>query len=128
MAAISIRERMNPDQPMMKPDREFIRLECLMVDPITEIAQQSRKRLPYVVVRKADVLLRAPVPSSPPPCLVKHAPVQLSHVVLSEGILPLKISRVKCPAVGFENILALPLVEFFLRCEIRDEVVLFLGR
>jgi hypothetical protein len=71
---------MNQHEAMMKPDREFVRPECRVLDPVTRIAQQSHERLPDLVVSSADVLLTGPVRPNPLPGLVEHAPMQLSHV------------------------------------------------
>jgi hypothetical protein len=75
MATVAIGEWMNPDEPMMKPDSEFVRLKGLMFDPIASITQETRQRLTDLVMRDTDVLFCGSVGAGPFPRLVKHAQV-----------------------------------------------------
>jgi hypothetical protein len=38
MTAISVWKRVDGDQSMVKPDRNFIRRKCLILDPIADVA------------------------------------------------------------------------------------------
>jgi len=38
MATVAVSERMDPNELMVKPDREFVRIEGLMLYPIARIA------------------------------------------------------------------------------------------
>jgi hypothetical protein len=59
--------------------------------------------------------------------------MQFSHVGFRERdltiqILSIQIAWIECPCSGFEDVLALPLIELFLRGEVRNQVVLLFGR
>jgi hypothetical protein len=53
--------------------------------------------------------------------------MQLSYISFRERVLAIQIARIERPRGGFEDVLALPLIQFFFRGEVGDKVILLLG-
>jgi hypothetical protein len=97
VTAISIRERVNRDQAMVEPHRNLIRWKCLVLDPITNVAQQASKLYANTVSLNTDVALRRSELAGPLPYVSEHLPVQCSHEVFAEHSLSSDTRRRPAP-------------------------------
>src|SRR6267154_738933 len=128
MAAISVGKRVDGNQAVMKADGEFIGSIGSVFQPIACIAQQSGESVADFMVGNADVLFGGSIGSRPFPRLIEHAQMEISYVGLDKRIMPAKMVGRERPGIGFENVLSLPLIEFFLGRQIGNEVRLLIGR
>src|SRR5690606_11558106 len=81
-----VRKGMDLHQPVMKPGGGLERREAAMFGPVARIAEKHAELDGNIERIDADVLLRQPERSCPPPNVPEKAPVQLAHERLRQNV------------------------------------------
>src|SRR6266446_672316 len=121
MPAVSVRKRVNEHKLMMEPNGYFVGGVCAVLNPIANGTEQSHDSLSNFMDGNSDVFFGAAILARPLPCLVEHPPMQLADVFVGGHINRVRAVCVS-PLAPKQDVLPLPLVEFLLRREARNEV------
>jgi hypothetical protein len=91
MPSVSVRERVNPNEAMVKPHRELVWFVGPVLPPITRIFDEISDFLANRELIYTDVLVGRSDPPRPSPDRAEHSLVQLVEELLGEnvdGLLP----------------------------------------
>lgn len=120
MAAITVRECVDlSDHLVMKPDGNFVDLESFILNPESYVSQQRAHPLVDFGERASEInSVTCSIFSCPFPGFAEHSSVKFTDVYFIQGVSLFQHSRTKSPRLGLQDILPLPLVEFFSRGEV----------
>ncbi len=128
VASVAVGKGMDQNQTVMKAHSQFIGRIGLVFHPIARVAEQGTQSLSDLMMWNTNIFLCGSIHPGPPPGLIEHTQMKISHVGLGQRITSAKMVWRQCPRICFENVLAFPLVQLFLGREIGDQICLLSGR
>src|SRR6202021_2226551 len=111
----------------MKTNAFFLEWVCAVLNPIWNVTEQRHESVSNLMEWNSDVFFGASILARPLPRLVEHLPVKRSDVFV-RGYINCTSAICDRPIPRKQNVLPLPLVQFFLDCETRNEVCKFVRR
>ena len=96
MAAVAVREGMDRDQAVVKPEGDFVRVVCGELNPYSCILNEYADRRRYAAGFDPHVRLSDPVSTGPLPHLGKHRLVQIPEVHVVEECQQCRRSAQQC--------------------------------
>ena len=124
MASVPVRKRMDEDQAVMKPDRDFVGCVGSVRNLVAGIAAEGAQFDRNPIGVDADVAGCCPELPGPLPDITKHPPVQL----LQERSFENDPAPAEGPAFGVGDADLLGLVELGAQCDVgRDQPFPLLG-
>jgi len=111
MPAITIGKTMDRNDPVFKPDRNFICWECFIVYPEFTVVDKCPEFDRDLVFINSDILIRLAKNTRPAPHLVLHVSVKLMTKRFAQNIVDIEFSP-ECPFDSFFNIQLLRLIQF----------------
>ena len=120
MTAIAVRECVDlSDHLVMESDGNFVDLESFVLNPESYVSQQRAHALVDFVERTSEInSVMCSIFPRPFPGFAEHSSVKFTDVYFIQGVSLFHHSRAKSPGLGLQDILPLPLVEFFSRGEV----------
>ncbi len=118
MPTVAVGEAVDRDQAVVKARRRFVERVGAMLDPVARVGEEIPQPRCDLLGRDAEIPFRSSERACPAPGLVEHAAMELAQELLAEDV---PFPGGDEPGYGARHVGLLPLVELFLRRDVRGQ-------